>query len=83
MSKVLVVRCQENGCLRPATWKLGTWWFCEEHYKSYMFEEPAWPGYDSVWGSAYRCGMVKGEDYWITEVPKDMCVEIDEECLTQ
>ena len=31
---MLQLRCQgKDGCETPATWRAGTWQFCEEHYK--------------------------------------------------
>lgn len=34
---MLYVKCQEIDCPQVATWKAGTWWFCDEHVKQYLY----------------------------------------------
>ena len=72
--EVLLVKCQESGCVRPATWKAGTWWFCAKHIDLYTIE------FDdhlvSCFGTVYEHGVCKARDYWIGEVPLDMTVPV-------
>jgi hypothetical protein len=33
---IRVMKCSTTGCPRPATWKHGTWWACDEHIKEML-----------------------------------------------
>jgi hypothetical protein len=88
---VALVGCQitRDGkfCGKPATWKAGTWWFCDEHIK---LEEPfrlppldkgfvtvetdtpceeMIPMWYTRFGSTFRGGVCKAEDYWMGDYP--------------
>ena len=55
-STIRVISCSQSGCSNPATWKMGTWWMCDEHIREYlsspeMFDKGIGLSY---FGTAYR-----------------------------
>lgn len=70
------IKCQQHGCDQVATWKTGTWWLCEKHCMEIAIK---WGDqWMSSFGTTYKHGPCKAEDYWVGKIPSGMTVEIEE-----
>ena len=74
------VKCQAADCGRIATWKAGTWWFCDDHITGESIGlikiQEEW---STIFGSTYRHGPCKAKDYWSGEYQKELVVQVLEE----
>ena len=78
-----VMKCSQGGCLEPATWKTGTWWACDEHIKSMLFNADMFDAGEghTLFGSSYRLsGYAKPDpgmnDEWLE------LTTVEEPCLS-
>jgi len=80
MPKVRYMKCAQRGCNEVATWKAGTWWFCEEHMKELLnqFSITVNGMTHCAWGTAYEHGPCRAEDYFVGDYPESMTVEVEE-----
>ena len=55
-----VMACSQMACDNPATWKMGTWWACDDHIKTMLFL-PEW--FDTGRGHTYFGSAYRLDDY--------------------
>lgn len=56
--------CSILDCNKPATWRHGTWWACDEDIKKLLFDEKMYVRGQGMtaFGTAYHCGVQEAPD---------------------
>ena len=79
-----VMKCQEANCNLPATWKAGTWWFCDFHTKNYGIGAKEFDGGQgfTCFGTTMRLKQLAtraelSQSYFVGFVPDNIWVEVE------
>ena len=71
------VKCQEVGCQKAATWAAGTWKFCGEHIRRYVYKlNDEW---FSGFGTVNHGGPWKENNSFIEDLCLDTTIGEDED----